>query len=231
MSIEKFSGTFSSEANGVTVLINSVIQSIKDFSVLGLYTYLASKPDTWEPNYKELMRHTGYSKDKIYRLINALLTERLMTAIEYRDKGKYLKKHYTIHLHRQPFPENKEMVNEKPFPEKPFPENKETYKTKTVKNKEKEVRTTYAFILDSYGIYLPPDGEPLSDEIIEAGIKEIEKYGKTLERYLNFITAECSGWVTRPWQAKNGDMRRNGYDVILNPKNIRKAFKLKLLDK
>lgn len=234
MSIEKFSGTFSSEANGVTVLVNSVIQSIKDIGVLGLYTYLASKPDTWEPNAKEIMRHFNFSKDKVYRLINALIKERLMTMEEIRDKGKFSQYSYTIHLHRQPLPENQDTVintDISPCPEKPDAENKETYIYKRVKNKEKEVRTPYASLLNSYGIHMPTDGTPPSDEIIQAGIKEIEAHGFTLERYLKFITTECSGWVTKPWTSKTGELRRNGYDVVLNPKNIRKAFKLQLLDK
>lgn len=144
MSIEKFNGKFSSEANGVTVLINSVVQSIKDFSVLGIYTYLASKPDTWEPNAKELMKHTGYSKDKIYRLINALLAEGLMTVKTVREQGRFLHFSYTIHLHKQPVPENKEMACT-PFPEKqdpaqPVPENKEAYKTKNTSLERKELK-------------------------------------------------------------------------------------------
>lgn len=95
----------------------------------------------------------------------------------------------------------------------------------------KEVRTTHISILHSYNIHLPKDEKLISQEIIEEGIKEIEKNGFTLERYLNFITAECKGWVTKPWESKGGSLKRNGYDVILNPKNIRKAFDLKFLDK
>ncbi len=72
MSIEKFSGQFKNESRGCTVLVNSTIQSIKEFDVLGLYVYLCSKPESWAPNVQEIMNHTGYSKQKTYRLINKL---------------------------------------------------------------------------------------------------------------------------------------------------------------
>lgn len=154
MSIEKFSGKFSSEAKGVTVLVNSVVQSIKDFNVLGLYVYLASMPDTWKPNAKELMKHTSFSKNKIYRLISALIAEGLMTVKEIREKGRFSSYHYTVHLHRQSCPQNEESANlpyssvSEPCPQKPdadLPDTVfwDTYKTNTnIQNKEVNKTTT-----------------------------------------------------------------------------------------
>ena len=126
MSIEKFSGQFKNESRGCTVLINETIQSIKDFSVLGLYAYLCSKPETWEPNVLEIMRHTGYSKQKTYRLITALLSVGLMTKVAIRNKGRFTHFQYTIHLHPQgisPVPKKQEVEIQEV-------ENEDAYKTK-----------------------------------------------------------------------------------------------------
>ena len=115
MSIEKFTGQFKNEARGCTVVINSTIQAITKFDVLGLYVYLCSKPETWAPNAKELMRHTGYSKEKIYRLIKDLMATGLMTVCEKREKGRFAHYEYTVHLHPvSPRPENQDTVDLSP---------------------------------------------------------------------------------------------------------------------
>ncbi len=132
--IEKFSGSFKNESQGFTVLLNQTIQSIKEFDLLGLYTYLASKPNIWEPNVKELCRHTGYSKDKIYRLINGLMAIGYLSCKKIRSQGKFVSFSYTLHLNKLPFPENQEV--DSPFPEKPDTVNQDTYKRKNLKNKD-----------------------------------------------------------------------------------------------
>lgn len=144
MSIEKFTGQFKNEARGCTVVINSTIQAITKFDVLGLYVYLCSKPETWAPNAKELMRHTGYSKDKIYRLINDLMATGLMTVCEKRENGRFAHYEYTVHLHPIPRPENQEALNPSPCPDLPYPDfpdavNKDAYKEKKEQEK-KEIK-------------------------------------------------------------------------------------------
>lgn len=137
MSVEKFSGQFKNETKGCTVVINSTIQSIKEFDVLGLYVYLCSKPESWQPNAKEIMHHTGYSKDKTYRLINRLLDMGLMTARAIREKGRFLHYEYTIHLHAQGFsslPENQEPA---PCPENRIRKIRTHIKQRTYKSKIK----------------------------------------------------------------------------------------------
>lgn len=127
--IEKYNATFVNETRGFTVLSSLVIQFITEFDVLGLYVYLASKPESWKPNPKELIRHTGYSKDKVYRLINRLISLNLLSCKEVRDKGKFSTYEYTLHI--SPCPE-------KPDTEKPDPEKPDAYKIKSVLNKDKE---------------------------------------------------------------------------------------------
>src|ERR1700733_1016537 len=133
--IEKFSGNYRNETQGFTILLTETIQSIKEFDVLGLYVYLASKPNTWEPNAKELGGHTGYSKDKIYRLINRLIEIGYLSCRKIRSQGKFVSFSYTLHLQKLPLSENKEV--DSPFPEKPDTVNQDAYKRKNIENKEK----------------------------------------------------------------------------------------------
>lgn len=125
MAIEKFKMQFVNETQGFTILLTQVIQSIKELDVLGLYVYLASKPPSWKPHPKELIEHTKYSKDKIYRLINRLIELKLLSSKEIRNKGKFSYFEYTLHL--SPCPEKPDTV-------KPDTENQDAYKIKNIEN-------------------------------------------------------------------------------------------------
>jgi len=133
MSIEKFTGQFKNEANGVTILINSTIEAIKDVEALGLYVYLCSKPDAWKIHYREIMRHFNIGKEKAYRLLNTLMDVNVLTRIEIREKGKFKEFLYMLYLRPvcapTPFPD---------FPEAAKPEAvfQDAYITKNLKNKE-----------------------------------------------------------------------------------------------
>ncbi len=151
MAIEKFRGKFTNEANGCTTLINSTVQTILDINVLGLYAYLCTKPDTWQPNPKEIMSHFGLTKTTTYKYLNKLLDLGLMTKTEIREKGRFACTHYFVHLHPQPpFPkkwdtvETTENIGPSPFPKKwdPVPPDTvipNTYKTK-IYTKQREVK-------------------------------------------------------------------------------------------
>lgn len=140
MAIEKFKGKFTNQANDCTTLLNKTIQDLKDYCLTGLYAYLCTKPDTWEPNYKELMNHGNCSKTKIYKLLNKLIELNLITVETIRDKkGKFKFNHYTVLLSpNSPFPKKWEMDTKNPFPKKwemdktnsPFPKNEEMDKTR-----------------------------------------------------------------------------------------------------
>lgn len=161
MAVEKFKGRFTNEANGCTTLINSTIQGITDITVLGLYTYLCSKPDSWEPNHKELMSHFGLTKTTTYKYLNKLLDLGLMTKKEIREKGRFFSMHYFVHLHPQlPFPkkwetaEVHEKTGDEPFPKKWDPVPPETvipnsYKTKIyIQNKEGKYTSSTSYFTD-----------------------------------------------------------------------------------
>lgn len=137
--IEKFSGRMDKEDSGCTISINETIQNIKDVAVAGLYSYLLSKPSSWNICVQEIRNHYELSKDKVYRLMTALINLRLLEKIPVRENGRFLYFRYKLYL--KPFPEKQEMVeipiniDTQPFPEKQETEKQETenqdaYKTK-----------------------------------------------------------------------------------------------------
>ncbi len=205
MSIEKFSGQFRNESRGCTVLINETVQAILDFSVLGLYTYLCSKPETWEPNVIEIMRHTGYSKQKTYRLINALLVLRLMTKKAIREKGRFTHFQYTIHLHPQglsPVPKKQEV-------EKQEVENEDAYKTKNLQNKEKDI---------------------ISESIDSQKTTQKNKVNKTYESIKEFI--DIWNEVAVPnGNAKQGTEKRSVAAIARNLQAIKEHWEIPLTPK
>lgn len=206
MAIEKFTGEFVNNTKGFTTLLTKVVQSITEFDVLGLYVYLCSLPETWQPNAKHLMKHTGYSKDKIYRLLNRLEELGLMTAQEIRDKGRFSIYRYTVHLDFQilPCPENQDTgispCPEKPDTEKPDTENQDAYKIKRVENK------------DNKNIYIP-DFEKSGTESKNNDLEKPEK--------------------TKPARSTKTDYKKdsrfmrfyNAYPKKVDPHDAYKAFK------
>lgn len=98
MSIEKFEGDFRKEESGVLVLPISTIQSIRNADVLGYWVYLASKPNTWSPNLKELMVHFGHGQHKTRAVLNTLVEHGLMSVTQTKRKGKFHRNQYLLHL-------------------------------------------------------------------------------------------------------------------------------------
>lgn len=136
-SIEKYSGTFSKQDGGCTILVNKTINMINNLDALGLYSYLSCRPATWTLNPKHLSKHFHCGKDKIYKCIDILISKNVLTRTEQREKGRFVKYHYEILMS----PINTQPVQTTPLPEnpdtvKPDAENPDTYKTKSVVNKE-----------------------------------------------------------------------------------------------
>ena len=135
MSIEKWRGSFSRELGGITPVINKTIQAITDSSLLAVYIYLLTKPQDWEINAKEIMNHFGFSKDKMYRLLNVLIDIKLLTREEIREKGKFAKYHYVLFLkpcasiELSPCPDLRDAAERDAV-------NKDTYKEKKKQRKE-----------------------------------------------------------------------------------------------
>ena len=148
--IEKFEGSFEKEELGVTIIPNSSISDIKNPEALGLYIYLLSRPSGWQLKSKQLCSHFNICKDKLYRLLNFLLSEGYITCVKKRLKGKFSTPIYRVHLHKSTSPlnpvdfeidqpETPVVTGFEPYPEKPDtvkPDtvNQDAYKTYNIKN-------------------------------------------------------------------------------------------------
>jgi hypothetical protein len=135
--IDKYSGTFEQDELGVTQIPTATIQSLNDFTLLSLFTFLASCPSTWKLNAKHLSTHFNCNKDKIYAAIDKLIELTLLTRTQIRDKGKFVRFHYRIHLR----PRDGVL----PRLEKPDTVNPDAYKTYILPlENKKEITTTVA---------------------------------------------------------------------------------------
>lgn len=124
--IDKYEGSFDQDELGVTMIPTATIKSIKNLEVLGLYTFLASCNSTWRFNAKYLATRFECNKDKIYKLVNSLIEMKLLTRTQIRERGKFIRYHYRLHL--------RQTVQDTPCLEKPDvdnldPGNSDTYKT------------------------------------------------------------------------------------------------------
>lgn len=133
--IEKFEGSFSKEKGGCTIVVNSTINSITNAFILGIYSYLMCKPDTWQLNVKQLMSHFNCSKNTIYKCLTELMRMNLLTREDIREKGKFSKSHYRLyekpHIDEEiePCPSTRDTVSRDTVL-------RDTYKTKNIQNKE-----------------------------------------------------------------------------------------------
>ena len=141
--IDKFDGTFEKEESGCTIFVNETVNSIKKLDVLGLYSYLVCRPPSWKLNVKHLASLFSCNKDKIYQIIDSLILIKLLSRKEIRNKGKFVRFHYRVHLRPTSIINtDEEPCLEKPDTVKPDTVFPDTYKTKSVLNKEDKNTTT-----------------------------------------------------------------------------------------
>lgn len=124
--IDKYSGSYDQDELGVTQIPTDTIRLLNDFTLLGLFTFLASCSSDWKLNAKHLARHFDCNKDKIYKAIDSLIELGLLTRTQVRNNGKFLRYHYRLHLRQKvqtlPSPEKPDTV-------KPDTVNPDAYKT------------------------------------------------------------------------------------------------------
>ena len=134
--IEKYEGSFEQDDLGVTQIPTETILSIKNLTLLGFYTYLASRPKDWKLNAKHLASHFDCNKEKIYKIIDALMEMGFLKRTQIRNKGMFVRYHYRLYLrqivHAEP-------CLEKPYTVKPDTEKPDAYKTKSLKSKDSNV--------------------------------------------------------------------------------------------
>lgn len=139
--IDKYSGSFDKDELGVTQIPTATIRTLKDFTLLAVFTFLASCPHDWKINAKHLAIHFNCNKDTIYAAIDKLIELGFLVRTIIRDKGKFARYHYRLHL--------RQIVHAEPCPEKPDTVTPDTVKPDTYKtdilplqNKEKIKTTT-----------------------------------------------------------------------------------------
>lgn len=137
--IDKYSGSFEQDELGVTMIPTVTINLLTNFVLLGLFTYLASRPADWKLNAKHLSAHFDCNKEKIYNAIDGLIELGLLTRTQVRNNGKFARYHYRLHLrqivHRTP-------CLEKPDTVKPDTVKPDTYKTNILPLQNREYKTT-----------------------------------------------------------------------------------------
>ena len=135
VTIEKFSGSFSSQKGGCTIVVNSTINSITNPYALAIYSYLICRPDTWELNVKQLSTHFDCGRNTIYKSLKILMDMCLLTRTDIREKGKFVKSHYILYDKPQldkgisPCPSTRDTVSRDTVL-------RDTYITKNIQNKD-----------------------------------------------------------------------------------------------
>lgn len=150
INIEKFEGSFEKEDSGCTIIVNSSIQLIRNGFAAGLYTYLLCLPNTWELHPQHLAIHYGCNRKTIYNALNLLKDIGLITRQDLREKGRFVKFHYVVHLRPKNQTETKKSQSDKgisPVPVlpqmvKPEVVKRNAYKTNTIQNKDNKKTTT-----------------------------------------------------------------------------------------
>lgn len=144
--IEKFRGSLSKEDGGFTTFINSSLRSITDGFAAGVYVYLLCLPPDWELHPAQLAAHYHCNKAKIYNALLLLRKLGLLTREDIREKGKFVKFHYIVHLRTK---SEKSQLNtgvspvlKKPELVKPELINQDAYKRKNIQKKESKKTTT-----------------------------------------------------------------------------------------
>ena len=96
--IDKYEGTFEKEESDCTIFVNETVNMIICLESGGLYMYLLCRPKKWKFNAKHLASIFNCNKEKIYKQIDYLISLKLLTRTTVRNKGKFVRYHYSIHL-------------------------------------------------------------------------------------------------------------------------------------
>lgn len=96
MSVQKY--ILSKDETGFTILSNKVLQNYKDIEALGLWVYVASRPQNWVFYKEELRKHFKMGRERLQKIINSLKEHGLITITMVREPdGKFA--HASFHVH------------------------------------------------------------------------------------------------------------------------------------
>lgn len=83
---------------GFTTIINETLLSIRHTGALGVYTYLASKPEDWQIYKNQLQDHFQCGRDHIETCLKYLRDLGLLESVSYRDEAGRIT-HWSTYLH------------------------------------------------------------------------------------------------------------------------------------
>ncbi len=73
MTIEKFTGSFSKEDSGCTILVNETVRLITDPEVLGVYCYMLTFANSGGIKFKKIMNHFKINKERLSIILQELI--------------------------------------------------------------------------------------------------------------------------------------------------------------
>lgn len=168
-----------------TTVVNDTINSIKDCASLGIYIYLATKPDNWVICIKQLMNHFGKGRDFITSKLKYLRDLKALEVMAIRDdKGKFVRRETILRRTLKPT-----------LLKNPSVDNPECGKTDTnnTRELEKEKRTTTT----STSIF----SEDTDKELLELRNKHMPSDKRTNELFL----------LHGQWHVEHGDKKKFNY--------------------
>lgn len=246
MSIEKFTGNFSKEDGGVSIMINKTVQSLTNGTMCAVYCYLLTKPNDWKINPQEIMTHFKVGKGKVYPALKGLIELKLLKRDEIREKGKIVRYDYTLFL--KPYIN----ITHEPLPDLPHAalshtENTHYTKKRDLQNKEvtkntisetnvspsaikQQIQTQE--IIDISNQVCPewPEIRKIDDKFKNKIIKMRKEWPSyagnefTIEAWREFLLTlkKLHGWMFQPYQKKSGKMGKWSLRTLVQPEQLAK---------
>ena len=238
--VEKLQPRLYKESLGFTQLLNETLNAIDDAEILGIYCYLASKPEEWEISKTQLRNHFKIGINKMDNIFTKLRAIGLLEMIPVKnDKGEIIRWDYYLKM-RISTP-MKSIGMESIAMENTPPINKE-YINKEIINTTSEPEGSPSTsiddfvqqVVDVYHDKLPemPKIKIITDEVrraIKTLIKEwpkIKGIDLTLEGIGRYFEGrkELTPWILLSYKTSQGNLKRSRLINIIRIDNVRKFY-------
>lgn len=168
-----------------TTLINDTIKIITDCSALGIYVYLASKPEKWNICIQHLMNHFGKGRDFIMSKLKYLRSLNALEVINERDeKGKFISRQTILRRSIKP------TVLKTPSVDNPECGQNDTSNTRDLEKEKRETTTSSSVF-----------SEETDKELLELRNKHMPSDSRTNELFL----------LHGQWHVEHGDTKKFNY--------------------
>lgn len=243
--VEKLQPRLYKESLAFTQLLNETLNAINDAEVLGIYCYLASKPEEWEINKTQLRNHFKIGINKMDNIFTELRALGLLEMIPVKNnKGEishwdyYLKMRISKPRESTPM---KSIGMESIGMENTPPINKEII-NKEIKNNISEsgdspttdLNDFVQQVVDVYHEKLPemPKIKIITDEVKKAVKTLINEWSKIkgVDLTINGIgryfegRRELTPWILEPYKTREGNLRRSRLINLIRVDNVRKFY-------